>query len=81
MVENTTDTLKRIGRQAGLSAQAVEDRLKDQALLEKISADRKYASEVLKVGGTPTFFINSEVIVGETGFEEFDKRIKLLLKS
>jgi protein-disulfide isomerase len=81
LVENTTDTLKRIGRQAGLSAQAVEDCLKDQALLEKISADRKYASEVLKVGGTPTFFINSEVIVGETGFEEFDKRIKLLLKS
>jgi protein-disulfide isomerase len=81
LMEKTTDTLKLIGRQAGLSAQAVEDCLKDQVLLEKISADRKYASEVLKVGGTPTFFINSEVIVGEASFEEFDKRIKSLLKS
>jgi protein-disulfide isomerase len=36
---------------------------------------------VLKVGGTPTFFINSEVIVGEASFEEFDKRIKSQLKS
>ena len=65
LVEKTTETLKLIGRQAGLSAQAVEDCLKDQALLEQISADRKYASEVLKVGGTPTFFINSEVIVAK----------------
>jgi protein-disulfide isomerase len=73
--------LSKIGRQAGLSTQAVEDCLKDQARLEQISADRKYASEVLKVGGTPTFFINSEVIVGEAGFEEFDKRIKSQLKS
>jgi len=81
LVEKTTETLKLIGRQAGLSAQAVEDCLKDQALLELISADRKYASEVLKVGGTPTFFINSEVIVGEASFEEFDKRIKSQLKS
>jgi protein-disulfide isomerase len=81
LVEKTTETLKLIGRQAGLSAQAVEDCLKDQALLEQISADRKYASEVLKVGGTPTFFINSEVIVGEASFEEFDKRIKSQLKS
>ena len=81
LVEKTTETLKLIGRQAGLGAQAVEDCLKDQALLEKISADRKYANDVLKVEGTPTFFINDEVIVGEASFEEFDKRIKSLLKS
>jgi len=35
----------------------------------------------LRVEGTPTFFINDEVIVGEASFEEFDKRIKSLLKS
>ena len=44
-------------------------------------ADQKYASEVLKVDSTPTFFINGEKIKGETSFEEFDKRIKALLKS
>ena len=81
VVKNTTETLTRIGKQAGLSQQAVEDCLKDQALLDKIAADQKFASEVLKVNSTPTFFINGEMIRGETSFEEFDKRIKSLLKS
>ena len=80
-VKNTTETLTRIGKQAGLSQQAVEDCLKDQALLDKIAADQKFANEVLKVNSTPTFFINGEMIRGETSFEEFDKRIKSLLKS
>ena len=81
VTKNTTETLTRIGKQAGLSQQAVEDCLKDQALLDKIAADQKYASDVLKVDSTPTFFINGEKIKGETSFEEFDKRIKSLLKS
>ena len=81
VLKNTTETLIRIGKQAGLSQQAVEDCLKDQALLDKIAADQKYASEVLKVDSTPTFFINGEKIKGETSFEEFDKKIKSLLKS
>ena len=81
VAKNTTETLTRIGKQAGLSQQAVEACLKDQALLDKIAADQKFASEVLKVNSTPTFFINGEMIRGETSFEEFDKRIKSLLKS
>jgi protein-disulfide isomerase len=81
VMKNTTETLTRIGKQAGLSQQAVEDCLKDQALLDKIAADQKYASDVLKVDSTPTFFINGEKIKGEASFEEFDKKIKPLLKS
>jgi len=81
VTKNTTETLTRIGKQAGLSQQAVEDCLKNQALLDKIAADQKYAAEVLRVDSTPTFFINGEKIKGETSFEEFDKRIKSLLKS
>lgn len=80
-LKNTTETLTRIGKQAGLSQQQVEDCLKDQALLDKIAADQKYANEVLKVNSTPTFFINGEMMKGEQSFEEFDKRIKSLLKS
>jgi protein-disulfide isomerase len=79
--KNTTESLIRIGKQAGLSQQAVEDCIHDQALLDKIVADQKYASEVLKVNSTPTFFINGEKLTGETSFAEFDKRIKSLLKS
>jgi protein-disulfide isomerase len=36
---------------------------------------------VLKVGGTPSFFVNGEAIVGGTPFEEFDKKIKSLVKT
>jgi protein-disulfide isomerase len=81
LVEKTSDTLRLIGRQAGFSAQAVEDCLKDQAMQDKIAAGQKFAEEVLKVEGTPTFFINGDEIVGETAFEEFAKRINALLKS
>ena len=81
VLKNTTETLTRIGKQAGLSQSQVESCLKDQALLDKIVGDQKFASEVLKVDSTPTFFLNGEKIKGETSFEEFDKRIKALLKS
>ncbi|WP_339037866.1 DsbA family protein [Bradyrhizobium symbiodeficiens] len=81
VVKNTTETLTRIGKQAGLTQQQVEACLKDQALLDKIAADQKYASDVLKVDSTPTFFINGEKIKGETSFEEFAKKINPLLKS
>lgn len=81
VMKDTTATLKRIGKQAGLSEQAVEACLKDQALLDKIAADQKYANEVLKVNATPIFFINGEMLRGGGSFEEFDKRLKELLKN
>jgi protein-disulfide isomerase len=81
VMKNTTETLTRIGKQAGLTQQQVEACLKDQALLDKIAADQKYASDILKVDSTPTFFINGEKIKGETSFEEFAKKINPLLKS
>jgi protein-disulfide isomerase len=80
VMKNTTETLTRIGKQAGLSQPQVEACLKDQSLLDKIVADQKYASEVLKVDSTPTFFINGEKIKGETSFEDFQKKINPLLQ-
>jgi len=81
VTKNTTESLVRVGRQAGLSQDQVETCLNDRALLDKIAADQKYASEVLKVDSTPTFFINGEKIKGEASIEEFEKRINPLLKS
>jgi len=77
----TSEQLALIGKQAGLSEADVDKCLKDQALLDKIAADQKFANETLKVNSTPTFFINGEMIKGETSFEEFDKRIKAILKT
>jgi protein-disulfide isomerase len=80
-VVKTMATLKRIGREAGMSEQSVETCITDQALFDKLSADEKFADEVLKVNATPTFFINGQRIKGAISFEEFDKRIKQLLKN
>jgi protein-disulfide isomerase len=81
LMADTKDTLKLIGKQAGLSEQAVETCAKDQTLLDKLSADQKFAYEVLKVDATPTFFINGERLKGAMSFEELDEKIKSLLKN
>ena len=81
VMKNTTESLIRIGKQAGLTQDQIEACLRDQSLLDKLAADQKYAAEVLKVDSTPTFFINGEKIKGEASFEEFAKKINPLLKS
>ena len=81
LMADTKDTLKLIGKQGGLSEQAVETCAKDQRLLDKLSADQKFAYEVLKVDATPTFFINGERLKGAMSFEELDEKIKSLLKN
>ena len=80
LMEQTKDTLQLIGQRAGMSEQAVEACEKDQALLDKLSADQKFAFETLKVDATPTFFINGEKLKGAMSFEEIDKKIKSLMK-
>ena len=80
LMTQTKETLERIGKQAGLSDQAVEACVKDQALLDKLSADAKFANEALKVDATPTLFINGEMLKGAMSFEELDKKIQSLLK-
>src|SRR3981189_3960057 len=51
-VKNTTETLTRIGKQAGLTQAQVEDCLKDQELLKKITPEQKFAADVLKATST-----------------------------
>src|SRR5256886_11583207 len=45
VTKNTTETLTRIGKQAGLSQQAGEACLKDQALPDKIAPDQNFAND------------------------------------
>jgi protein-disulfide isomerase len=80
LMAQTKESLMLIGKQAGMSEQAVEACEKDQAMLDKLSADQKFAYEVLKVDATPTFFVNGERLKGSMSFEELDKKIKSLLK-
>jgi protein-disulfide isomerase len=80
LMEQTNMTLRVIGKQAGMSEQAVETCGRDQALLDKLAADQRFAHEVIKVDSTPTFFVNGERLKGAMSFEELEEAIKPLLK-
>lgn len=80
LVSRSVDTLNAIGDHFGMNEAAVEACVKDQALLDKITADQKFAVEELKVDATPTFFINGEMLKGAMSFEELDKKLSALLK-
>jgi protein-disulfide isomerase len=80
LIAQPKETLVRIGKQSGMSEQAVETCETDQPQLDKIAADQKFAHETLKVDATPTLFVNGEMIKGGPSFEDLDKKISLLLK-
>ena len=80
LIEQTIDTLKLVGKRAGMSEPAVEACVKDQALLDKIKDDQSFAFETLKVDATPTFFVNGERVKGAMSFEELEAKVKSLLK-
>ena len=79
--KDTVAAFRRIGRQAGLSDQATDDCIADQATLDAITQTRQFAYEKLKVDSTPTFFVNGTVLKGGSEIEEFRKVIDPLLKS
>jgi protein-disulfide isomerase len=80
LLSRTVDTLNAIGDHFGMNEKAVEGCVKDQALLDKLTADQKFAVEALKVDATPTFFINGERLKGAMSFEELDAKLSALLK-
>jgi len=80
LVSRTVDTLNAIGDHFGMNETAVEACVKDQALLDKLTADQKFAVDELKVNATPTFFINGEMLKGAMSFEELDNKLSALLK-
>ena len=80
LMAQTKDTLFYVGKMHGMSAEDVETCEKDQAQFDKLNADQQFAAQELKVNSTPTFFLNGVRIQGALSFEEFEERIKPLLK-
>jgi protein-disulfide isomerase len=78
---DTVAALRRIGRQAGLSDQATDACLANQATLDAIKATQEHAADKLKVNSTPTFFVNGTILKGGAEIDEFRKAIDPLLKS
>ena len=80
LMDRTTDTLKAVGGRFGMNEQAVEACVRDQALLDKLTADQRFALDELQVDATPTFFINGERLKGAMSFEEFESKLASHLK-
>ena len=80
LMDQTKETMLAIGTDNGLDEKAVNDCVGNQAGLDMISADETFAAQQLKVKATPTFFINGKVVEGSMSFEEFEAKLKPLLK-
>ena len=80
LVTQTKETLLFVGKLNGMSEQEVAACASDQAQLDKLSADQQYAVRELKVGSTPTFFLNGVKLEGSMPFEDLEERIKPLLR-
>lgn len=78
-VPNPLQGLKEIALQAGLTEDKFNAILKDNDLAKKIIAVRDQG-EKLGVNGTPTFFLNGEVLDGEQKIEDLRTKIDALLK-
>lgn len=60
------EEIMKIGRLAGLSNERMNSCLNDQALLERMVTDFQTTSAEDNVTGTPTFFINGDLLKGES---------------
>ena len=80
LVEHTTGTLTAIGAKFGMAEPEVEKCVKSDTALDKLQADQTFAYNQLKVGATPTFFINGEKVTGSMSFEALEAKLLPLLK-
>ena len=77
---NPVPKLFELAKQAGFTEDSFNKCLTDDALLSKIEATRKRASEQFGVSSTPTFFVNGKRLEGAS-LADFDKALEPLLKS
>ena len=75
---NWGEGLFNIAKQAGFTREKFDAILKDEALAKKILAIRENGAK-FGVKGTPSFFINGEMLDGETSIEIFRAKIDPLL--
>ncbi|WP_208975040.1 thioredoxin domain-containing protein [Pseudovibrio exalbescens] len=71
--EKPYSALLKIGRQMGLTKEAVDAAITNQTLLEGLTQTRDRAHEEFGVSGTPSFFVNGEKVVGYRELSEWDE--------
>jgi len=78
-LEAPLEGLQKIAQLAGFTKQSFDACLKNEAVAKGILAVRDQAGKDFGVDSIPTFFINGELVKGETSIEEFRKKIDPLL--
>jgi len=68
-------------KQAGFTEQSFEACLTDQKLAQAIEDTGRRANEKFSVSGTPTFFINGQMLRGEATLEALSKVIDPIIKA
>ena len=71
--------LQKIAQLAGFTKESFDACLKNEAVAKGIIAVRDQAEKDFGVDSIPTFFINGELLKGETTIDEFRKKIDPLL--
>lgn len=77
---NPVPKLFDIAKQAGFTQESFDKCLKDQALLDKLEADRKKVSESFGINSTPTFFVNGKRLQEVPTLANLDKLIEPALQ-
>jgi protein-disulfide isomerase len=79
-VPDPPKALLSIAKQAGFTEQSFEACLTDQKLSQAIEESARRANEKFGVSGTPTFFINGQMLRGEATLEALSKVIDPMIK-
>jgi len=77
--ERPLDVLRGYAQLAGMDNAAVDDCLKNEAILKEIQDVREKASTLYKVQATPSFFVGEELVEGNS-YEALKKAIDRQLK-
>jgi protein-disulfide isomerase len=80
-VPDPPKALLSIAKQAGFTEQSFEACLTDQKLSQAIEESARRANEKFGVSGTPTFFINGQMLRGEATLEALSKVIDPMIKA
>jgi protein-disulfide isomerase len=73
--------LLQIARQAGFTQESFETCLRNQQLLDALTAVRETAQRRFGVNSTPTLFINGQMFRGALRFDEIERIITPMLRS
>ncbi len=72
-------SIQQIARFAGMTEQAFQDCLNDEALMDRILQRRQDGAKQFEIGSTPTFLINGKKLVGNQPLDTFKDMIEAAL--